>query len=110
MATSRSLAKKGATNKPKPKPVTLTETEGCGTFTGCNELTVGPGMPVGCADGALVKLFDSMPTEGNWVPVFVAGTGWQWKNAGPLMGLGQELAPPIPPAKDEPPPAETPSP
>lgn len=63
---------------------------------GCGGLGVGPGNPIGCADGAQVLLFASMPTEGSVLPVFTAGVGWSWANAGPVIGPGATIKPPEP--------------
>lgn len=40
-----------------------------------------------CFDGA-VQVFPFPTTEGTWVPVYTAGTGWGWVNAAPLVAHG----------------------
>lgn len=79
----------------------------------CTDLTTGPGIPVGCGDGAMMKLVGSLPPAGSWVLVYTAGVGWGWVNAGPLITPGEGVAAPavpavIPPAKDEPSPTPLP--
>ncbi len=69
----------------------------------CDACSGRPNGLVYCFDGALQV--EPFPTTGDGAyPKWVPGTGWVWINAALLEpGQGLRGAPPIPPAKDEPP-------